>query len=44
VLWGTDFPVIKHADSMEQVKAIELKPESRELLMYKAARNVFRTL
>ena len=44
VLWGTDFPVIKHADSMAQVAKIELKPEAREQLMYKAARNVFRTI
>jgi predicted TIM-barrel fold metal-dependent hydrolase len=42
VLWGTDFPVVKHADSLAQVAAMNLKPESREMLLYKAARNVFR--
>lgn len=44
VLWGTDFPVVKHADSIAQVEAITLKPEAREMLMYKAARKVFRTI
>jgi predicted TIM-barrel fold metal-dependent hydrolase len=44
VLWGTDFPVVKHADSLAQVEALNLKPEAREMLLYKAARNVFQTL
>jgi uncharacterized protein len=44
VLWGTDFPVVKHADSLAQVDDLNLKPEARESLLYKAARNVFRTL
>ncbi len=42
VLWGTDFPVVKHADSLAQVEALNLKPESREQLLYKAARKVFK--
>lgn len=42
VLWGTDFPVVRHKDSLEQVAAIDLKPEARELLMYGAAEKVFR--
>ena len=44
VLWGTDYPVVKHADSLAQVAAMDLKPEAREVLLHKAARNVFRTL
>jgi predicted TIM-barrel fold metal-dependent hydrolase len=44
VLWGTDFPVVKHAESLAQVEALTLKPEAREMLLHKAARNVFRTL
>lgn len=44
VLWGTDFPVITHADSLAQVQELKLKPEARESLMYKAALNVFRTV
>lgn len=44
VLWGTDFPVVRHQDSLEQVAAIELKPESRAMLMRGAAEKVFRTL
>lgn len=41
VLWGTDYPVVKHADSLAQVAAIELKPEARRELMYGAAKRVF---
>ena len=44
VLWGTDYPVVKHGDSLAQVEALDLKPESREHLLYKAARTVFRTM
>jgi predicted TIM-barrel fold metal-dependent hydrolase len=42
VLWGTDFPVVTHRDSLEQVAAIELKPAAREKLMNGAAKVVFR--
>lgn len=41
VLWGTDFPVVRHKDSLEQVAAIDLKPEARALLMHGAAEKVF---
>jgi predicted TIM-barrel fold metal-dependent hydrolase len=44
VLWGTDFPVVRHADSIEQVEAIDLKPESRHQLMRGAAERVFKSL
>ena len=44
VLWGTDFPVVKHADSLEQVNNLDLKPDSLETLLHKAARQVFRTM
>lgn len=42
VLWGTDFPVVRHRDSLEQVAKIDLKPEARALLMHGAAEKVFR--
>lgn len=42
VLWGTDFPVVTHKDSIEQVAAIDLKPESRHALMRGAAEKVFK--
>jgi predicted TIM-barrel fold metal-dependent hydrolase len=43
VLWGTDFPVVRHADSLAQVDALGLKPESRSLLLSGAAAKVFRS-
>ncbi len=44
VLWGTDFPVVRHKDSLEQVAAIDLKPESRAALMRGTAEKVFKSL
>lgn len=41
VLWGTDFPVIRHQDSLEQVVTLDLKPDALELLLYGAAEKVF---
>jgi len=42
VLWGTDFPVVKHKDSLEQVEALNLKPESKHALLHEAASKVFK--
>jgi uncharacterized protein len=42
VLWGTDFPVVTHADSLEQVAAMQLKPSARAKLMRETALKVFR--
>jgi predicted TIM-barrel fold metal-dependent hydrolase len=44
VLWGTDYPVVRHKDSLEQVAAIDLKPVSRAALMRGAAEKVFKPL
>ena len=44
VLWGSDFPVVRHADSLGQVARIELKPEARFQLMRGAAEKVFKSL
>ena len=42
VLWGTDYPVVKHGDSLQQVAALKLKPESLQALLHDAAAKVFR--
>ncbi|MEX0954985.1 MAG: amidohydrolase family protein [Rhizobiaceae bacterium] len=44
VLWGTDFPVVLHRESLEQVERIEMRPESRQALMRGAAEAVFKTI
>jgi predicted TIM-barrel fold metal-dependent hydrolase len=44
VLWGTDFPVVLHNDSLEQVKKLDLRAESRTALLRGAAEAVFRTI
>jgi uncharacterized protein len=42
VLWGTDFPVVTHTDSLDQVAALDLKPEARAKLLRGTAQKVFR--
>jgi predicted TIM-barrel fold metal-dependent hydrolase len=42
VMWGTDFPVVTHADSLRQVEALELKPTARTQLLRGTAQKVFR--
>jgi len=42
VLWGTDFPVVTHAESLKQVATLELKPQARAKLLRETAQNVFR--
>jgi uncharacterized protein len=42
VLWGSDFPVVTHKDSLEQVAAMPLKDSARAKLMRGAAAAVFR--
>lgn len=42
VLWGSDFPVVTHQDSLEQVAALPLKDTARAKLMRGAALKVFR--
>jgi uncharacterized protein len=42
VLWGTDFPVVTHADSLSQVEGLGLKPEARAKLLRGTAQKVFR--
>lgn len=42
VLWGTDYPLIQHDESLSQVEELGLKPEARQLLLRDAALKVFR--
>lgn len=41
VMWGTDFPLIMQKESIEQVKALGLKPEAEANLLTNVAKKVF---
>jgi predicted TIM-barrel fold metal-dependent hydrolase len=41
VLWGTDFPVVTHAESLKQVEALQLKPQALNKLLHETAQRVF---
>ena len=41
VMWGTDFPVVKHGDALEQVRELGLKPASEVALLRDVAQKVF---
>ncbi|RVA97863.1 amidohydrolase, partial [Mesorhizobium sp. M7A.F.Ca.CA.004.05.1.1] len=41
VMWGTDFPLIMQKESIEQVKALGLKPEAEASLLHGTAQRVF---
>lgn len=42
VLWGTDWPVVLHKESREQVEALELREEAKVHLLRDAAVKVFK--
>ena len=42
VLWGSDFPLVKHAEAFEQLEALDLKPQVKEKLLWKNAEKVFK--
>jgi predicted TIM-barrel fold metal-dependent hydrolase len=42
VMWGTDYPLIGHAESLEQIDALDLKPEARYALLRGTALDVFK--
>jgi hypothetical protein len=42
VLFGTDYPVLLHADALAQVEELALKDEARQWLLRDAARKVFK--
>ncbi|HSG78719.1 MAG TPA: amidohydrolase family protein, partial [Acidimicrobiia bacterium] len=41
VLWGTDYPLIQHEESLGQIEELGLKPEAKELLLHGAAKALF---
>ncbi len=41
VLWGTDFPLIDHKESLDQIKALGLKPAAEAKLLYENAARLF---
>lgn len=41
VLWGSDFPVLKHPDALAQIDALGLREEAKNKLLYGNALKVF---
>jgi len=41
VMWGTDYPLIDHKESLQQVDALGLKEGSKEKFLRKNAARVF---
>jgi predicted TIM-barrel fold metal-dependent hydrolase len=42
VMWGTDYPLIGHAESLEQIAELDLKPEALYALLRGTALEVFK--
>jgi predicted TIM-barrel fold metal-dependent hydrolase len=42
VMWGTDYPLILHEESLTQIDELDLKPEARRALLHNTAVNVFK--
>ncbi|MGD0791615.1 MAG: amidohydrolase family protein [Terriglobales bacterium] len=42
VLWGTDYPLILHEESLSQIELLNLKPEHKQSLLHDAAAAVFK--
>jgi uncharacterized protein len=42
VMWGTDYPLITHSESLSQIADMELKPEARQALLHDTAAKVFK--
>lgn len=42
VMWGTDYPLILHEESLEQIEQLELKPQAKEALLRDTAVSVFK--
>jgi predicted TIM-barrel fold metal-dependent hydrolase len=41
VMWGTDYPLILHEESLRQIDALNLKPDHKQSLLHDAAATVF---
>ncbi len=42
VMWGTDYPLIKHEESLAQIDAMDLKPQARTEMLHDTAVRVFK--
>lgn len=42
VLWGSDFPLVKHPESLKQVEELNLRESAKEKLLWKNAEKLFR--
>ena len=41
-MWGTDYPLITHSESLEQIGRLDLKPQARQALLHDTAAEVFK--
>jgi predicted TIM-barrel fold metal-dependent hydrolase len=41
-MWGTDYPLIMHAEGLSQIDEMDLKPEARVALLHDTAVKVFK--
>jgi uncharacterized protein len=41
VLWGSDFPLVKHPESLKQVEELNLREAAKEKLLWKNAEKIF---
>lgn len=41
VLWGSDFPLVKHAEALKQLDTLNLRDQAREKLLWKNAERLF---
>ena len=42
VMWGTDYPLITHSESLEQIGRLDLKPQALQSLLHDTAAEVFK--
>ena len=40
-MWGTDYPLILHEESLAQIADLDLKPEALRALLHDTAASVF---
>lgn len=42
VVWGTDYPLILHEESLKQIEQLKLKPEAKQALLHDTAAAIFK--